>query len=335
MFTRFLMPMLPRLTPRAHAIVALVVACACWGISFPLARALTQAQLAAVPGLSSWCVSAWLLCLRMLLAAVLVTWWCWRELGRPTRREWGQALGLGWFTAGGALLQLDGLIYTQASTSAFLTQCYAIWVPLVIAVMERRWPGWRTVAAVVVVMLGVGVLAGIDLRAFALDRGVTETLLCSLVFTGQLLWLERSRYDANRIALVVVLSFVIAATSFVPVVMVTAPSPMVLLKLYADPRSLIFLAVLAALPTAMGFLLMFRYQRAVGATAAALIYCMEPLFATAFALILPSILPAMLAIDDGGERLTTALIVGGVLILAANLVAQWPTAVEPQRDPVR
>jgi hypothetical protein len=39
------------------------------------------------------------------------------------------------------LLQTDGLRFTAASTSAFLTQFYAILIPVYVALRSRRNPG--------------------------------------------------------------------------------------------------------------------------------------------------------------------------------------------------
>jgi drug/metabolite transporter (DMT)-like permease len=325
---------------RMRASLALLLACACWGLSFPLVRALSLSQAASVPDAGSWCLSSWCLLLRYGIATVLLaacSWTEWRGWWRqpPTAAEWWQALGLGVFTAGGALLQMDGLSYTQASTSAFLTQLYAVWIPVVVVLRTRTLPGWWTTICLAAVLLGMAILAGLDPHDLRLGRGEIETVLGSLVFTAQILWAERLGYAANRMTLVALVSFVISGACFIPAVWVTSPTLDVGLQLYADPRHVVLLGLLAAIPTGIGMWLMFRFQRFVGAVAAGIIYCTEPLFAALFAFVLPGVLSLWLGVAYANERLTTELALGATLIIAANLAMQLrpkgpPSAPEPE-----
>ena len=309
-----------------NALVGLLLACACWGISFPLVRALSLDQAQAVPEASTWCLTSWGLVLRFALAAVVLGWWCRASLVKLTRAEWGQAAGLGLFTAGGMLLQMDSLSYANASTVAFLTQCYVVWIPLLAALRTRIPPSLRTALCIATVLVGVAVLAGVDPAHLALGRGELEAIGCSVLFTGQILWAERTVYAANRPEAVGVLSFAISALAFVPVVLGTAPSVDVLVRLYADPWRIALLLVLAVVSTGIGMLLMFRWQRFVGATAAAVVYCTEPIWASMMAFVAPGLLSLALGIDYGNERLTGILLCGGSLIILANLGMQWQPA---------
>lgn len=306
-----------------NALLGLLLACLCWGISFPLVRALSLDQAQAVPEASTWCLTSWGLVLRFALAAVVLGWWCRASLVRMTWAEWSQATGLGLFTAGGMLLQMDSLSYANASTVAFLTQCYVVWIPLLAALRSRIPPSLRTALCIAMVLVGVGILAGVDPLNFSLGRGELEAIGSSALFTGQILWAERPIYAANRPQAVGVLSFAISALAFVPVVACTAPSVEVLVRLYADPWRIALLVVLAVVSTGIGMLLMFRWQRFVGATAAAVVYCTEPIWASLTAFIVPGLLSLALGIDYGNEKLTTALLLGGSLIILANLAMQW------------
>ena len=306
------------MSTRSTANIALLIACACWGLSFPLERALFLDQLHDVPGASTWCLSAWSLCLRFALAAGLLLFWCRRELGRPTRSECRQGLVLGVLTAAGMLLQMDALMHATASTVAFLSQCYAVWIPLVLAVRDRRWPSVR-----VGVLSGVALLSGVSPKSGAIGRGELESLIGSLVFTAQILVAERRRYVANRVVLVAVIAFAVAAVSYVPLVCATAPSGHALIALYADPARLGALAVLASVTTCLGLLLMFRWQRHVGAVTAAVIYSTEPIYAALFAALLPAGLSALFGVTYVAEPLTVTLLLGGGLIIGANLLMYW------------
>ena len=133
---------------RPHlAVWFLVLATTVWGLSFPLTKAVSLAEQTMLPGRSSWFYSAHSLVFRMGLAALVLAVWRPRMLARITRLEWKQGVGLGFFLAGGALLQNDGLLYTDASISAFLTTFYCVILPIVAALVRRAWPqrsGWRS-----------------------------------------------------------------------------------------------------------------------------------------------------------------------------------------------
>jgi drug/metabolite transporter (DMT)-like permease len=316
------MPIMSALSPRTVAVFALLGACACWGLSFPLMKGLAQMQQEAHPEAGSWFVSSWGLAIRFLIAATIVACWCRKELTQFTRAEVSQAIGLGIFTAGGMLLQMDGLSYTSASTSAFITQGYCIFLPLVVALMVRRFPSPHVMLAALMVMAGVAVLAQLDWRDLKLGRGELETLLASMVFTAQILWIERPTYVHNHMGRVSALAFAITGVALLPLAFATMPSWQHLGLVYASAPSLGCLVGLTLVSTLGGMLLMFTYQRRVGAVAAGIVYSCEPVFACVLAFFLPEVISAWAGIRYANEALSANLLIGGGLVLAANLVVQ-------------
>ena len=159
-------------SPRGRATVMLLLATAFWGLSFPLTKAAQLAQATQlVPGASTWFLAAVALGFRFGLAALVVAGFAARTLPRLTRRELSQGLGLGVFGGAGMFLQFDGLNYTAASTSAFLTNCYCVILPVIVAVRLRRLPS-RTVAVCSgLVLAGMAVLAELDPKTLRLGRG--------------------------------------------------------------------------------------------------------------------------------------------------------------------
>ena len=69
----------------------------------------------------------------------------------------------------GMIFQNDGLQYTSASTSAFLTQIYAILIPLWLALRRRRLPPAVVWVSCVLVLAGVA-----DPRAVRLGRAAVR-----------------------------------------------------------------------------------------------------------------------------------------------------------------
>ncbi|OYU99723.1 MAG: hypothetical protein CFE26_25155 [Verrucomicrobiales bacterium VVV1] len=67
---------------------------------------------------------------------------------------------------------------------------------------------------------------------------------------------------------------------------------------------------------------MNAWQPKITATEAGLIYCVEPVFGSVMALVLPAIFSAWAGINYGNEVATWTLLVGGGLITAANVLIQ-------------
>jgi hypothetical protein len=64
------------------------------------------------------------------------------------------------------------------------------------------------------------------------------------------------------------------------------------------------------------------WQRRVTATEAGLIYCAEPVIASALALFLPALFSVWTNISYANETLTARLLIGGGLITVANILLQ-------------
>ena len=311
-------------TQRLKAVQMLVLANVFWGLSFPTTKALALAQQSLFPAANSWFIASLCVVYRFAAATLIMLLLSARTLKRTTRLEFEQGLGLGLFAGVGILLQVDGMAYTAASTSAFLTQCYCLLIPLWVAWRERRPPSARMFVSCGMVVAGVALLAKVDWRNFRLGRGELETIAASVVFTGQILWLERPKYAVNNVNHFSLVMFGGMATVCLPVAMATTREADDWLRAYSTAPTLGFLGILVFFCTFGGYLLMNRWQRHVTATQAGLIYCIEPVFASLFALFLPAWFSAWTTVPYANETLTANLLVGGGLITTANVLIQLP-----------
>ncbi len=313
-------------TKRFKALQMLVVATALWGLSFPTTKALAAAQQAMLPDGNSWFLAALCVVVRFVVATLVMLVLTAGSLSRLTRLELEQGMGLGLFGGAGILLQVDGLAYTSASNSAFLTQCYCVLIPAWVAWRAKRWPSARVFLSCALVIIGVATLANLDWRQARLGRGEWETLAASVVFTGQILWLDRPRYAGNRVRHFSLVMFAVMAALALPVAFATTRQWGDWLEAYRSAPTLGFLGILIFPCTCGGYLLVNHWQRHVTATEAGLMYCLEPVFASAFALFLPAWFSAWAAVSYANETLGVNLLVGGGLITAANVLLQLPSA---------
>ncbi len=159
-----------------------------------------------------------------------------------------------------------------------------------------------------------------------MGRGEAETLLAAIFFAGQILWLERPDFAGNRTTHFSVVMFAGTALLALPVAVFNAPEAAALARAYADGSVLWMTGALVVFCTLAAYGLMNVWQRHISATEAGLIYCIEPVAASAFALFLPQWLSRAAGIDYANEHITRNLLLGGGLILAANVLIQFEAA---------
>ncbi len=305
-----------------------------WGLSFPVMKALGQIQQQLLPDTSSWFGTAFFNALRFGIAALLLALFTFRSLNKISHSELWQGSILGLFGGIGIILQMDGLNYTTASTSAFLTQAYCIVLPIILAVRNKSWPSLELLMACLLVVIGIVILSDINLKTFRLGRGETETLLGSMVFAAQILWLERPVFRQNNVLHFSLIMFVAIALVGIVAILFTMRSwaePLILLR---SPSVHILIGQLVIFCTLIAYVMMNYWQPKVSSAEAGLIYCVEPVFASLFALFLPTYFGRWFGVNYVNELLTPSLLWGGGLILVANILLQFNCA-RSSKTPVK
>ena len=309
---------------RSKAIGMLILATPCWALSFPVMKALALEQQKLLPDAGSWFFTSLGVTIRFGVAGFILLPILFFLREKFSRREVEQGIVLALFGGAGILFQMDGLAYTAASTSAFLTQGYCVFIPCWVVLRNRRRPSLKIFLCVALVLAGAAVLADLDFHALKLGRGEWETIIASLFFTAQILTLESPRYAASRPLQFSITMFLAMALFSAPLVWATAPGAAACVRAYASPSACGFMASLIVVCTLAGYLIMNQWQRRVTATEAGLIYCLEPVFASALALFLPALFSVWAGINYSNEHLTAKLLIGGALVTAANVLLQSP-----------
>jgi drug/metabolite transporter (DMT)-like permease len=311
---------------QGRALRMLVLACMMWGLSFPALKVLALIQAETSVGVGTWFFSAATMVARFAISGgiALVLVWAGGRGWALTRSEVLQGLGLGVFGGLAMLFQVDGLSHTAASTSSFLTQGSVFFIPLMRTLVYRSPPTVREGVLCCLTLVGIGILAQFDWQTFRLGRGEAETLVSAALFTGQIMALEVPAFRSNDSLKVSMVMFLTIAALCLPLLWLTGPGLGAALASFASPASLFFLAVLVGPCTLIAFLMMNHFQPHVSATTAGLIYCLEPVFTSFFALFLPMMFSRLAGVNYPNEVLTLPLVTGGGLILLANLFMQWP-----------
>jgi drug/metabolite transporter (DMT)-like permease len=276
-----------RLTLLATA--ALLAVTACWGSTFFLIHDLLER----VPTLD-------FLAVRFAIASVTLVLLAPRALGRLTRESRRQAIVLGCLYGVAQILQTAGLAQTPASVSGFITGMYVVATPLFAALILRSRIGLLTWVAVVLAMAGLGVLT---LSGFSIGYGEALIFVAAMIYALHIVGLGAWSDARQTLGMAIVQLIVITVICTV----CTAPNGIVLPDRTGDWVSVLYMAIFAGAGAMIG---QTWAQAHLPPTRAAIIMSMEPVFAALFAVLF------------GGESATIRMIFGGVLVLAAMLIAE-------------
>ena len=269
--------------------LALLLTTIIWGATFPA----TKAALEQIPPLS-------FLLLRFFIGTLLISLWF--VLSRRRLHHDRAVLVASAITTVflflGYLLQTVGLGYTTASSSAFLTALYVIFVPLILMRVD-----WRVVWATVIAVIGLWLLVKPDA---SMNLGDLMTLGCAVAFAGHIICLERFTRQVDAPSL---LMWQMAAMTvlFLPAPWWEAPPPNAFLP---TTVLLIGLGVTGVLAT-LAFSVQMWAQQLVPAQQVALLFASEPAYA------------AWLSWCFLGETLDVQGWIGSALILVAVVIGAF------------
>ncbi|MCM2249543.1 MAG: DMT family transporter [Geothrix sp.] len=292
---------------RSHlfAVLSLTAIAAVWGGGFPATKYCLQAGLSVGALLTiRFAIGAAGLGLLMLLLRVPIR-----------RRDALDGLWLGLVLATLFWLQTDGLRFTTTSKSGFITGLYVIFTPMVALLAGDRLRLSHGLGALVA-LLGLALLVrepGAALGGW--NRGDSETFLAAVLCGFHIVMTAHfSRRSSGW-----VLAFMqVAVTGLISLAITLAlPAPHgfqgagAALSRGGTWISLGFMGLLA---TTLAFYVQSTMQARLGATESAVIFSTEPVWTAAIAI--SGFVPGI------REHLSPAQLSGGLLILAATIVAE-------------
>ncbi len=277
-----------------RADLTLALAALIWGVSFVVVKA----------GLAASTPLAFT-ALRFAIAALVLTPVA--RLGTPfTRGELRAGALLAGLLAIGFATQAVGLVSTTPARSAFLVASSSVLAPVVAFVALRQRPRGWVLAALGLAAVGMYLLTAPD--AGGLNQGDLWTLATAVCFGGQIVAVAElsRRYDPARLVWMETVGTAAGAA--------LSAAVFENVQLRWSPALLGALGYSAVLATALALLWQVRAQRHMSSARAALLFCLEPLFA------------ALASWIWFGERLSLLQWGGGGLILAGMVLAELPGA---------
>lgn len=271
------------------ATAALLGITACWGSTFFLIHDLLDR----IPTLD-------FLAVRFTIAGALLLAVAPRAVRRLSPDARRQAAVLGGLYGVAQILQTAGLAHTPASVSGFITGMYVVATPLFAAVLLRNRITGITWLAVLLAAAGLGVLT---LQGFSVGYGEALTLVAAMLYALHIVGLGAWSTSQDALGMSILQVVMVAVICLVA----SAPHGIVLPDNGQDWLSVVYMAVF---PAALALLGQTWAQAHLSATRTAIVMSMEPVFAAFFAVLL------------GGESVTTRMLVGGLMVLAAMLTVE-------------
>lgn len=241
------------------------------------------------------------LAVRFVIAAVTMLLLFALPLRRLDRKQCLRGFGLGLLYGVAQWLQTEGLARTSPSVSGFVTGMYVVITPILALVIFRQRMPLSTWAAVALATVGLGVLA---LNGFAVDIGVLLTLASAALYALHIVGLGHWSKAGDAFGMSAIQMAGIATVCLAITLPHGGPA------MPPDASAWIAVLYMALVAGALAMLVQTWAQAHMPATRAAIVMTTEPVFAAGFAVLL------------GVDALTTRMLGGGALVLAAMYMVE-------------
>lgn len=272
---------------------------ALWGLAFPV----TKFAGGAVDSVS-------FLMLKFLIASIFAALLSIKQLKKIKDPKMVlSCLLLGMIFATHSFFQVEGLRYTSAANSGFITSMNVLFVPFLVYIFFRKKPTKNIVIGLVAIVIGFLFISGIiSVHPFSfnltrLNYGDFLTLICA-IFTAVYMVVFNTlsvKYDevaVNTLHFIAAFLSMFAVWCFYPgKTMELGSAPVLLSVLYCG-----------AFAGGVAHLLLAKANTKVEASKVAILSGLEPVFATVFALFIPDM-------DGNFGTITFSVAIGGALIL--------------------
>lgn len=294
---------------RRKALFALLVVTSVWGATFIWMKQALNTLEPEIQSQGRFQIVALLVAARFIVAAV-VMFAAFSKARTALRQseQWKGGLILGSIMLVGFVTQMIGLDDITPSVSAFLTSLYVVFTALITIVFSKSKPTRTLLFGVLLATFGAGFIQGPPHLTWGL--GEVLTVVCAVFFALHIIYTQKITQEVDPIG--------VTLTSF----LVIALGSILLLFAFGGGRTLdqwglifqdgVFLQVLCLGIGGSFFclLLLNLYQRYLNPIQAAIIYALEPVWATIYGLSL------------GLDQWTGWILLGGGALFMGNIVVE-------------
>lgn len=258
-----------------------------WGASFPV----MSIALKYIPPFS-------FLSLRYLLSALILLPFGIKSINKINKNTIKAAIFIGLSLFLGSGLQLLGLLYTSPSKSGFLTGLNVIIVPLMIIVIYKKVPQFKTIFGAALSIIGLAFMSYDG--SLVLNIGDILTILCAVAFASQILLVDKYCSNCDIFLLTSLEMLIVGLLGLIPAIYYENMN-IVINKISVS--SIIYLALFC---TVYAYFLQNKVQKYTEPTHAAIIFLAEPVFGAIFSIFI-------------GDKLGGNTLIGCLLIFIGML----------------
>lgn len=291
--------------------LALLLVTVAWGWTFLwMDQAIVAGRSVAPDGL--WVTITLYMTCRFGLAALCVPLFVKGSIRRYSYRELQGGASLGMLLVVGFLLQMWGLDTVSAPVSAFLTSLYVLFTLAISMIIHRKSPGAGVIVGALLATVGAGYISGPPQANFGLGEALS--VASALLFAIHILATGFLTGRDSPAALTFISFLVTGVLTGAILIVCVSQSPGIdfqtVLAIATHPGFVAPTLLSSFFATTLALTIMNFHQRNLPPVRAAIIYALEPVWASVFALSL------------GQAEPSTWLLLGGGCLLAGNLVAE-------------
>ena len=305
------------LPQRRKALLALLAVTSVWGATFIWMKQALNTLEPEIQSQGRFQVIAVLVAARFIVAALVMFLVFSKARAALLQSEhWKGGFLLGSIMLVGFVTQMIGLEEISPSVSAFLTSLYVVFTALITVGLTQSKPSKSLIAGVLLATFGAGFIQGPPHLTWG--TGEILTVVCAVFFALHIIYTQKVTQQIDPIG--------VTLTSF----LVIAVGSLLLLVVFGGGRSLeqwrmvfqdgVFLQVLCLGIGGSFFCLLVlnMYQRYLNPIQAAIIYALEPVWATVYGLSL------------GLDEWTAWILVGGGALFVGNIVVEVFTTADKE-----
>ena len=247
----------------------------------------------------------YMIAIRFGIASILMIVLFWKKFSSIKKADLLPGLMIGTFLFLGFTFQTVGALYISVGKLSFLTALNVIIVPFItLVIFKERIKRYNLIAALIAVV-GFGFLNLNQEAGFSLGGGEALGILCAAFFAAHIAVLGQFAGKMDAIILAILQMITCCVLGLICALIFEKPPTEITMEM-AIP--VVYLGVFSSF---IAFLCQTVGQKYTSASRAAIILCMEAVFGTALSVLILN------------EGLTTQMIIGGALILAAVIVAEY------------
>ncbi|MDD3023531.1 MAG: DMT family transporter [Syntrophomonadaceae bacterium] len=282
---------MPTSNKRIQAEVSMLLVACIWGTTFVIVK---NALVEIGPFL--------FLGIRFIAAFLMLAILSFSDIRRISWATLGYGSLLGVFLLLGYTFQTVGLKYTTSSNAGFITGISVVLVPIIYAILNRKWPDLKTTITILLATAGLYLLS-FKTNGFTLAYGDLLVLICAFGFAFHIVFVDRYSHRHNPVAITgIQILFVGVICMIIGLNFETWPR-----HFSANLVSAIFITSVFA--TSLAFLLQNAMQKYSTPTRFAIVLTTEPIFA------------AVAGYLWANEMLSKRAIIGAALILVSMLIS--------------